>query len=72
MDYKDRYQISHDINEAILHYSSLGAGSRAENGPAGDQYICNGKIRKAKVKIKLTLVEGEMQYIVRSTGQHLL
>lgn len=40
---------SHDLNEAILHYSFLGAGSRAENGPEINTYVM-AKFKRQKSK----------------------
>lgn len=60
--------MSHDFNEAILylflHYSILGGRSRARGERTGDQSMCNGRIEKRQnQKLKLTLVEGDIQYI---------
>lgn len=71
------------FDEAILHYTTLGEGSRAEKTEKGTEitYVM-AEVKSQKVKIKLTLVGGKILYMLhilptscgvrtRSTGQHL-
>jgi hypothetical protein len=54
------------------HYSALGRGSRPEKGTEIAYVMA--EVKSQKVKIKLTLVEGEIQYMqhILSTSRHIL